>query len=273
MNNKYGGLLMKPKYNQGKSNRIRNDLLKKTDKFSAVTEAVRSVFVLYDDLLHDEVNRLGDGWKDQVAQDLHRWFIASGKEIERNYPGMNYQNALMTIREANLNKGEFDKLRGFLRKEIKRQVKKNGSIDSVDSVEAGVVKWRGEHLTQVAAELEKDIGEIELESMRNEFEREFTAREVVLEAQKDDFNTLCANLNLPTTSPPLQIASPDSNTNRLEADYRPEWRPFDFQKDKPSTSAQLVGGIALAGVATAVLLRKLFGKTPSEPKNDSPSPR
>ena len=271
---------MKPEYYEGKRKRIRNDLLKKTDKFSAVTEAVRSVFVLYDDLLHDEVNRLGDGsrtkfWKDQVAQDLHRWFIASGKEIERNYPGMNYQNALMTIREANLNKGEFDKLRGFLRKEIKRQVKKNGSIDSVDSVEAGVVKWRGEHLTQVAAELEKDIGEIELESMRNEFEREFTAREVVLEAQKDDFNTLCANLNLPTTTPPLQIASPDSNPNRLEAgDYRPEWTPFDSQKAQPrSTSAQLVGGIALAGVATAVLVRKLFGKTPSDANNDSPSPR
>lgn len=268
---------MKPKYYEGKRKRIRNDLLKKTDKFSAVTEAVRSVFVLYDDLLHDEVNRLGKGWrtkfwKDQVAQDLRRWFIASGKEIERNYPGMNYQNALMTISEANLKKDEFDKLRGFLRKEIKRQVGKHGSKDSV---EAEDVKWRGEHLTQVAAELEKDIGEIELESMRNEFEREFAAREVVLEAQRDDFNTLCANLNLPipTTSPPLQIASPDSNTNRLEADYRPEWRPFDFQKDKPSTSAQLVGGIALAGVATAVLLRKLFGKTPSESKNDSPSPR
>jgi hypothetical protein len=267
---------MRKKYDRKKP----NTLLKKTTKYSDVTKAVRSVFELYDDLLHD-------GWRtkvwkpsgglvlgergayketyDQVAQEIHRWFLTTD-----NHPGRNYQNALMTISEANLKKDEFDKLRGFLRKEIKRQVGKHGSKDSV---EEGVIKWRGEHLTQVAAELEKDIGEIELESMRHEFERALMAREVVIEAQKDDFDTLCANLNLPTTTPPLQIASPDSNTNRLEADYRPEWRPFDFQKDKPSTSAQLVGGIALAGVATAVLLRKLFGKTPSESNNDSPSPR
>ena len=47
---------MKPEYYEGKRKRIRNDLLKKTDKFSAVTEAVRSVFVrnhkLFIDHLH-----------------------------------------------------------------------------------------------------------------------------------------------------------------------------------------------------------------------------